>query len=485
VELLEARTVPSLSPLDVQHAYGLDQVTLYDGDGNPYVGDGSGQTIAIVDAYREPNIADDLANFDAYFGIPDPPSFTEVYATGTPQGNSSWGLEIALDVEYAHAMAPGANIVLVEGRTSSLNDLLAAEDVARNYPGVATVSNSWGATDSGSDSFLDGYFTTPDGHNGVTFFAASGDTGGQHLYPAMSPNVVSVGGTTLFLAGGEYGRETGWSGSGGGTSAYESEPDYQWGVQGSGQRQGPDVAAVANPNTGVLVYDTYGSYNGFVNVGGTSAATPMWAGLIAIADEGMNLLGYDTLDGASQTLPGLYGLAVNNNYPYYDGADFNDIQTGNAGPNHSGLGYDNVTGLGTPIAYNLVPDLIAYWTSAPSPPRPRGFRDPAMPAFSSSSPVQRLADEVATEMPAVANFALPVEPGVVAAWPVAAQPLAPSQTTTAINRDLALLFTPAVVDLAPPAQPATGDGGAVGSGAALSGDGLGGAGALDDLPAAS
>jgi hypothetical protein len=137
-------------------------------------------------------------------------------------------------------------------------------------------------------------------------------------------------------------------------------------VQDSGMRQGPDVSMVADPNTSVKAYDTYGSYHGFAGAYGTSISSPMWAGLIAIADQGMNLSGYDTLDGVSQTLPGLYSLAVNNNYPYYDGTDFHDIQTGTAGQNQADVGYDLVTGLGTPIANNLVPDLIAYETSGPA-----------------------------------------------------------------------------------------------------------------------
>src|SRR5262249_29965924 len=173
LDTLEARVVPTFTPTQIQHAYGMDAVTLYDTNGNAYAGDGTGETIAIVDAYREPNIASDLAYFDSYYGIPDPPSFVETYAQGTPAGNSGWGLEIALDVEYAHAMAPGANILLVDAQTNSTTNLYGAVDVARNYPGVVAVSMSWGSSESSSNSSLDYHFTTPNGHNGVTFLAAS------------------------------------------------------------------------------------------------------------------------------------------------------------------------------------------------------------------------------------------------------------------------------------------------------------------------
>jgi subtilase family serine protease len=360
--MLEARVLLAFNGAQIQHAYGMDAVTLYDSNGNAYPGDGSGETIAIVDAYRELNIASDLAHFDSIYGLPDPPSFQEVYAQGTPAGNTSWGLEIALDVEYAHAMAPGANILLVEAQTNSTSNLYGAVDVARNYPGVATVSMSWGSSESPGQNASDFHFRTPSGHNGVSFFAASGDTGGQKIYPAMSPYVVSVGGTSLTTgSGGDWKSESAWSGSGGGQSSYSPELRYQFPVQSSGMRQGPDVSADANPSTGVDVYDTYG-YSGVVVVGGTSAASPMWAGVIAVADEGFNLQGFDTVD-SNRVHFGLYGLAYQY-YPYYDGIDFHDIQSGSAGGHAATLGYDEATGLGTPSGYNLVPDLISYLSRA-------------------------------------------------------------------------------------------------------------------------
>jgi subtilase family serine protease len=434
----------------IQHAYGMDAVTLYDANGNPVQGDGSGETIALVDAYREPNIANDLAQFDADYGLPDPPSFTEIYAQGTPASNTSWGLEIALDVEYAHAMAPGANILLVDAQTNSTADLFGAVDVARNYPGVATVSMSWGVTEYSGDNALDGYFLTPAGHNGVSFFAASGDTGGQRLYPAMSPYVVSVGGTSLTAPFGNYRSESAWDGSGGGQSSYSPEPRYQDPIQSSGRRQGPDVSADANPSTGVEVYDTYG-YNGTEVVGGTSAASPMWAGVIAVADEGLNLLGYDTLNSA-RVHAGLYGLAYQQNYPYYDGIDFHDIQSGSSGGNQAGLGYDEATGIGSPIGYNLIPDLISYLSNF-NPPPPPSVDIKATTGKGSGTAASQLivvgSDSDAATPPAV-MVALPAATGEALVLPPALETAVPSRTGGLAQEDALLdVRTASLVSSAP------------------------------------
>ena len=204
--------------------------------------------------------------------------------------------------------------------------------------------------------------TTPSqGHTGITFLAASGDAGAPGGYPAYSPDVVAVGGTSLTLSGGNYGSEAGWSGSGGGISQYESQPSYQQGlvihnggntVNASGMRTIPDVASDANPNTGVAVYDSYnGGSSPWYQVGGTSVATPCWAGLIALADQIRVSAGQTNLSGPTQTLPALYSLPA---------GDFHDITSGTStgSPNYTAAaGYDLVTGLGTPRANLLVPDL--------------------------------------------------------------------------------------------------------------------------------
>ncbi len=241
------------SPAQIRHAYGFDQITFNNGT---VAGDGSGTTIAIVDAYDDPRIANDLHQFDLYYGLPDPPNFTKVNQNGgtsLPAANAGWITEIALDVEWAHAIAPGASILLVEAASASMTNLLTAVNYARNAAGVVAVSMSWGGGEFSGEQSYDSYFTTPSGHIGVTFLAASGDSGSPVGYPAISPNVVAVGGTTLTLgAGGSYGSESGWSGSGGGISAYEAEPAYQQAVvtQTSTFRTNPDVAYDANPSTG-------------------------------------------------------------------------------------------------------------------------------------------------------------------------------------------------------------------------------------------
>ncbi len=189
-------------------------------------GTGAGTTIAIVDAYDDPNIANDLHQFDVAFGLPDP-TFTKENETGgttLPAGNKGWATEIALDVEWAHAIAPGANILLVEANSSSMSDLMTAVNTARNAPGVVAVSMSWGGSEFSSETSYDSDFTTPAGHTGVSFFVSSGDDGAPASYPATSPNVVSVGGTSLYLNGTSYSSESAWSGSGGGLSATKPSP---------------------------------------------------------------------------------------------------------------------------------------------------------------------------------------------------------------------------------------------------------------------
>jgi subtilase family serine protease len=189
------------SPSQISHAYGFDKITFNNGT---VAGNGSGQTIAIVDAYGDPNIASDLATFDSTFGLAAPPSFTKVSQSGgtpTTTTNQAWDMETSLDVEWAHAMAPGAKILLVEANSNSLSDLFSAVDYARRQPGVSVVSMSWDYYEwSGETSWDSTYFSTPSGHSGVTFVASSGDTGSNYVYyPSSSPNVLSVGGTQLNL----------------------------------------------------------------------------------------------------------------------------------------------------------------------------------------------------------------------------------------------------------------------------------------------
>ena len=343
------------TPQQIQNAYGVNQITF---SGGKVAGNGAGQTIAIVTAYNDPNISSDLAAFDKQYGLSAPASLTidNLGATTTDPG---WALETSLDVEWAHSVAPGANIVLVEAPSATLSGLLSAVNYARYQPGVSVVSMSWGTSEFWGESSYDSIFTTPAGHTGVTFVAASGDSGAWSgpMYPSVSPNVLAVGGTSLTLAaGGTYGSETGWSGSTGGFSGfdsdwrtYELEPSYQTATLQAvglnyGVRTTPDVSFNADPNTGVPVYDSvpYSGQSGWFQVGGTSAATPAWAGLVAIADQGLATGGKGSLSG-TQAQTDLYALPS---------SDFHGITTGFNGYSAT-PGYDLVTGLGSPKA-NLV-----------------------------------------------------------------------------------------------------------------------------------
>ena len=282
-------------------------------------------------------------------------------------GTANWEVETALDVEWAHAIAPGAQIVLVEANSQSLSDLMAAVATAASQPGVSVVSMSWGfpegqAVFAADEATYDSVFNVP----GVTFVASTGDYGtADPEYPAFSPNVVAVGGTSLHLnADNSYNSETGWGyysdsvgtsiGSGGGLSLYEPEPAYQQGVQSTGSRTTPDVSLVADPATGAWIADPYnlGADNPFEVVGGTSLSAPAWAGLLALVNQGRAAAGEAALNSSSptETQQALYSLPQ---------SDYNAITSGSNGYT-ANAGYNLVTGLGTPVANLLVPDLIAY-----------------------------------------------------------------------------------------------------------------------------
>ncbi len=359
------------TPQQIRQAYGFDQITFANRQGQAIAGDGRGQTIAIVDAYDDPALVDstapgfstsDLAQFDQHFGLPDPPSFIKLGQDGSanlpgPDPTGVWEGEEALDLEWAHAIAPEAKIILVETNfnptnlTQGFQDLFAGVATAASLPGVSVVSMSWGYPESFFGQAAEHNYDTTvfAGHPGVSFVAGSGDSGAPGIYPAASPYVVAVGGTSLLLnADNSYNSEQGWSGSGGGASPFESEPAYQDGVQNTGFRTIPDVAYDADPSTGFYVFNSQGG-GGLTVVGGTSAGTPQWAALVAIVDQGLALGGKGPLDGPTQTLPALYRLPS---------SDFHDITTGNNGGYSAGPGYDLVTGLGSPVANRLVADLV-------------------------------------------------------------------------------------------------------------------------------
>ncbi len=286
----------------------------------------------IVDAYDDPTAESDLGVFASQFGLPACTTangcFTKVDQTGGtsyPRKDSGWALEISLDIQWAHAIAPGANILLVEAASNSFTNLLAAEDYAKAH--AQYVSNSWGGSEFSGESSYDSHFVG----SGVSFFVSSGDSGLPAEYPSASPNVISVGGTTLHFSGSTFSSETGWSGSGGGCSAYESATSAQqafgtFAQVGCGTKRGtPDVSLDADPASGVSVYDTtrYQGQQGWFKVGGTSASSPMWAGRSAVA-----------------------GATVNSAYVYGNSITYRDITSGNNGASAL-TGYDLVTGRGS------------------------------------------------------------------------------------------------------------------------------------------
>jgi subtilase family serine protease len=351
------------SPKQVRHAYRFDKLK----------NDGRGQIIGIPNAFDYPNAAADLKNFIKTFGLKKMyglpgkapctvaagphPCFEVVYARGTPPPfDESWALESAMDIEWAHAIAPGADVLLVEASSNNFLDLFQAVLVATGQ-GVTVVSMSWGsAGESAILSFFDPLLDVP----GVTFVAASGDLGNGLSYPSTSPFVVGVGGTTLHLdkKGKRKGSETAWSGSGGGISQFVAEPGYQLAYPippTGGFRGAPDVAYDADPATGFSIYTSHGfaGQTGWLVAAGTSAGSPQWAALFALANEKRDA---GNLSGSNPTSSPIYDVATND-YRH----TFVDIKSGGNGACGpvctAATGYDFVTGLGSPMADELIHDL--------------------------------------------------------------------------------------------------------------------------------
>ncbi len=340
-----ALTPQGLTPAQIKSIYNL-----------PSTG-GSG-TIALIEAYDNPNAESDLGTFDTQFSLAPCTTantcFTKHQMSVSTSTNSGWTVESSLDVEWAHAIAPNAKILLVEAQSSSDNDLIAAVDYARNQPGVVAISMSWGSAEFSGESSDDYHFVSP---YGAVFFASTGDTGSGVAWPAVSTNVVAVGGTTLNFTGNTFTSETAWSGSGGGLSKYVNEPSYQllYGVpQANGFRAIPDVSYDADPNSGFSIYDStgYQGQSGWLVVGGTSAGAPQWAAIDALASTTNNT--------------NLYAVASSSgSYA----SDFRDITSGTNGSCGfdctAQVGYDYVTGLGSPLTdiFNT-PPTYAHVTPA-------------------------------------------------------------------------------------------------------------------------
>jgi len=348
--------------------------------------DGRGQTIIIVDAYGSPTIQSDLAAFDTYFDVPAPPSFKIITARGTGATGSGdtadWGVETSLDVEYAHAMAPGANIVLAVAATDNNNDLNAAEAQVFPFYPHAIISQSFGdwETDptAGNSYEIEHKIFEVATALGDTILASAGDAGATWTqytgttspaiasYPASDPLVTGVGGTQglpypggLYANGG-YGGEQVWNepqfdaATGGAPSILFQAPSWQQGLTGYRMRTIPDVSYNAAVNGGELVV-----FDGELgNFGGTSVGSPHWAAIFADADQERAQFGQSPI---GQGNPALYSIA--SNWREYQN-DFHDITIGNNEVGSSigysaGPGYDIPTGLGTPDASNLIGDLVS------------------------------------------------------------------------------------------------------------------------------
>ena len=334
---VRAFTTPSgLTPANLQSAY-LAAST------------GSSLTVAIVDAYDNPNAESDLAVYRTQFGLPACTTangcFKKVNQTGAtsplPTPDSGWAAEISLDVQMVSAICPTCKILLVEADSNSYVNLGTAENTAATLASV--ISNSYGGSESSSTTSYDAtYFN----HPGILITVSSGDSGYGVQFPASSSHVLGIGGTSLVSSGSSRGwAETVWSGAGSGCSAYVAKPSFQTDT-GCSKRMVADISAVADPATGVAMYETY-HYTGWIVMGGTSAAAPIVAASFAAA-------------GRSD---------VGNSYPYSNASAFNDVTSGSNGTCSTPyfctgeVGYDGPTGIGTPKG-----TTIAIPPSPPSPP---------------------------------------------------------------------------------------------------------------------
>ena len=314
-------------PADLQSAYNLAQAS---------ASNGAGQTIAIVDAQDDPNAETDLGTYRSQFGLPACTTangcFTKLDENGGtnyPAADPNWGVEISLDLDMASAICPNCNIMLVEANSASFQDLATAVDTAAAQ-GANVISNSYGGQE-------DTTFAADYNHPGTIITASSGDAGfaAGPSSPADYSSVVAVGGTSLTKDNSARGwSESAWTGAGAGCSQVVAQPSWQVGVNtGCANRAEADVSAVADPNTGVAVFDSF-QQQGWLEVGGTSASSPIIAGVYALAGNANQL-------NAAQSL-------------YQNTGSLNDVTTGSDGTCNptvlctAGAGWDGPTGNGTP-----------------------------------------------------------------------------------------------------------------------------------------
>ncbi|WP_330349036.1 S53 family peptidase [Streptomyces sp. NBC_00582] len=326
-------------PSDLQDAYGLTGAASANGDG---------ETIAIVDAYDDPNAEADLAKYRSYYGLSACTTangcFKKVSQTGSttslPSADSGWAEEISLDLDMASAVCPNCNITLVEAKSATMANLGTAVNRAVTL-GAKYVSNSYGGSESSSDT---GYDSSYFNHAGVAITVSAGDEGYGAEYPAASKYVTSVGGTALSSSSTTRGwTEKVWNtssteGTGSGCSSYDAKPSWQTDT-GCSKRTISDVSAVADPATGVSVYDSYGVTAGWYTFGGTSASAPIIAAVYALAGT-----------------PGSGDYPASYPYAHLGTSSLNDVTSGSNGTCSSSAaylctaksGYDGPTGVGTP-----------------------------------------------------------------------------------------------------------------------------------------
>ncbi len=374
---------PCYSPQEIQNAYDLTPLL-----NAGYTG--AGQTIIIIDSFGSPTIANDLSTFDAGYGLPAPPSFTVLAPLGTVPFDPSdsdqvgWASETTLDVEWAHALAPGAGIVLLTSPVSEtegvqgLPEFLQLEQYALDHHLGKIISQSWGATENtlfdpaGLRVMADfERFYLRAALENVTILSSTGDSGSANInisgnyypfptveFPASSPLVTAVGGTSLSAdTNGNYQSETVWNdahgASGGGVSQHFGEPLYQYLLPASVQKELhhhrgiPDVAYNADPGTPILVYKSFAGTPGYYTIGGTSEGVPQWAGIIA---DGNQLAGHPL---------GLLNLRLY----LLRGMGFHDVTAGNNNLHgvpgyNAATGWDLATGWGSPDVSVLLPRLV-------------------------------------------------------------------------------------------------------------------------------
>ena len=322
-----ASTPSGYGPSDLQSAYKLSSTA------------GAGRTVAIVDAYDDPNAEADLSVYRSHYGLPACTTangcFRKINQTGGtsyPRSNGGWAQEISLDLDMVSAICPGCHILLVEASSNSFANLTTAVDTAARQPGVVAISNSYGGSEYSGETSDQSHYN----HPGIAVTVSSGDNGYGVEFPAASQYVTAVGGTHLTRASNIRGwSETVWSGAGSGCSAYIAKPTWQT-DSGCSRRTVADVSAVADPNTGVAVYDSlrYQGLSGWLVFGGTSVAAPVVAAVYAAA--------------------GNTGSINYGSYPYSHTSSLFDVTSGSNGSCGGSYlctgktGYDGPTGLGTP-----------------------------------------------------------------------------------------------------------------------------------------